>query len=360
MMYRRYNKHGNHKKNRAARVVIVLLIVCLTVETAAVAFLFVNWKSGSKKIASGNDNVNIRIDTNSDGEDDDDNSTPIIHNSGKTIDYNGSTYEYNENIVSFAFLGVDRRTFGLKDNALGTAGQADVIIIAAYNTVGSEMKFIVVPRESMVDIDTYYVDGGFAGIDHAQICLAYAYGDGRETSCDNMLTSINRLFFGIPISYYACLDLDGIAPLNDAVGGVTLTCIEDFEEFKKGETVTLDGEAAENYVRSRSETEVNADTARRARQKQYIECFASKALKKIKSSSAFAAKLYSIAKKYGVTNVSLDDATYLASTVLTKNVTFDDFTTVPGIYTMGKVYAEYEVNEDALFELILDTYYTKK
>ena len=45
--------------------------------------------------------------------------------------------------------------------------------------------------------------------------------------------------FGIPIRSYAALDHHGIGPINDAVGGVTVTPHETFGSFTKGKTVKV-------------------------------------------------------------------------------------------------------------------------
>ena len=74
------------------------------------------------------------------------------------------------------------------------------------------------------------------------------------------------------------MDLSAIPQLNDAVGGVTLTCLEDMtdvdETWTEGAEITLHGKRAETYVRHRKttisdETQDN-NAPRMERQKQYI------------------------------------------------------------------------------------------
>lgn len=80
----------------------------------------------------------------------------------------------------------------------------------------------------MVDIDLYTVGGEFVRTENMQLCLAYAYGDGGTSSCENVTTAISRILANVPVEKYFALDLSGIAPLNDAVGGVTVTSLYDF------------------------------------------------------------------------------------------------------------------------------------
>ena len=165
------------------------------------------------------------------------------------------------------------------------------------------------------------------------------------------------MLMGIPVSKYASLDLEGIGPLNDAVGGITLTAIETIDKFVKGETITLWGEDAMHYVRSREHYTVSADAGRQARQRQYIEAFIKKAVEKAKSNFSFVQSFYNTAQSYSLTNVTLDEFTYLASSAISSNFVFGDFSTVPGTYSAYGENAAYNINQTGLFELILDIYY---
>jgi len=65
--------------------------------------------------------------------------------------------------------------------------------------------------------------------------------------------------------------------LNDAIGGVTLESKYDFTDLgiKKGDTVTLKGDMAEAYVRTRDLDNINASLNRTERQIQYVKNTAS-------------------------------------------------------------------------------------
>ena len=61
-----------------------------------------------------------------------------------------------------------------------------------------------------------------------------------------------------------------------------------------------------------------------------------------------------------VTNIGIDQAIYLASLVLNSGFTADDMVKLPGETTSGEYYAEYHVNEDELYQMIIDNYYDYK
>ena len=90
--------------------------------------------------------------------------------------------------------------------------------------------------------------------------------------------------------------MSAIAVLNDAVGGVTVTVPEDFEdagpEYKKGETLHLDGSQAESFVRWRNSEEDGSNNQRISRQKQYLTEFIRTASKAVQEDYTLPVELY--------------------------------------------------------------------
>ena len=89
------------------------------------------------------------------------------------------------------------------------------------------------------------------GIQH--LALAYAYGDGREKSCQYMADAVSRLLDGLSIDGYMAFSMSVIPVVNDGVGGVAVT-IKDRElekadpDFIYGKDLTLRGKQAEAYI----------------------------------------------------------------------------------------------------------------
>ena len=108
-----------------------------------------------------------------------------------------------------------------------------------------------------------------------QLTMAYAYGDGREGSCENMVESVQKLLCGFTIDQYMAVDTTVVAQLNDAVGGVTVTIPTDGMEkkdpaFVKGNQVTLHGKQAEAFVRYRDTDYHFTALYRMDQQQEYI------------------------------------------------------------------------------------------
>lgn len=283
----------------------------------------------------------------------------------ETIIYNGHTYVYDRNKVAFAFIGVDRESIVPDDDTLiGNSGQADTDIVGVIDTNTGEISVITIPRDTMVDIDLYTVDGEFVRTENMQLCLAYAYGDGGASSCENVTASISRILGNVPVDKYFALDLSGIAPLNDAIGGVTVTSLYDFPQdgVYEGDTVTIRGDFAETYVRHRDLNSIEASLNRTKRQTQYIEAYVEQLRGAVLNDFSVISNLYNTASQYSQTNISLNEVTYLASVVLSHGISGYNQYTLEGEMRASEtvtedVFAEYHLDQDSVMEVVVNCFY---
>lgn len=288
----------------------------------------------------------------------------IIADGGETITWNGKTYAKKASLINILCMGVDNKTTmpTEEDEVVnGSAGQSDTVFLAVLDAETGELTLLNISRDSMTDVDVYNEDGEFVDTRSMQVCLAYAYGDGRESSCLNMVKSVSRLMYGVPIDAYAAVDLPVVSILNDAVGGVEVTVLEDLSDrdpsLTEGSRVLLQGNLAEIYVRSRNKATLESNNQRMARQKQYIVTFFHKVAARVREDLSVVLTLYQAVQAYSRTSFRLPEILYLASLTAEVNFSEKDIITIPGEVTMGEEYAEYYVDDDALFQIILDTYY---
>lgn len=288
----------------------------------------------------------------------DDSMSQAIEEKGKTVVYNGKTYALNEHMVSVAFIGFDNRT---TNSASGSdvAGQSDTIMVVALNTDTGKATGIVIPRDSMVDVDTY-ISGNYNGTHAMQICLQYSYGSTSEESSELVARCASRVLYGMPIDYYFTLNVEGVGPLNDAVGGVTLVPVQSVPSvgISEGVETTLYGKTAERYVQFRDTSTLTSSLDRQRRQVSYLKAFTSKVLQNATGDPAALLSLYQTAQDYTWTNLGFDQFSYLASTMLAKGMTSFDVVTLDGEMGEGETYAEFHLNQDAVYQTVLDTYYT--
>ncbi len=344
-----HSHHRHHKKKMSipAKIGISALAIILALILAFVGTFAYLESSGKNELKDVSDQTDYQ----------------------ETIEYNGNKYVYNNDVIAIAFMGVDKRDLGLENNNVGTGGQSDADILLTINTKTGKAKAIAIPRDTMVDVDLYSESGIFLRSEKMQLCLSYAYGDGKAKSAENTANSISRILYDVPITKYFALDLNGIAPINDSIGGVTVDSLYDFKDLgiKKGDKIKLTGDMTEKYVRQRDMDTVNASLNRTARQVQYIKAFASQVVPAVTQDFSVVSRLYDTASKYSTTNLSLSNVTYLASLMLSKGITNFDTVTLEGDMKESTkkdyadyVYAEFYPDKDKLMQLVLDTFYTKQ
>ena len=273
------------------------------------------------------------------------------------VSYNGQTYRYNTRIKTYLFLGIDKNgTVEETDDQL-LGGQSDAMFLLVENPDQKKLSVIAIQRNTMADVETYDSDGNYTGTKKLQICLAHGYGDGMYLSCQRSVDAVSKLFYNIPINGYLAMNMEGIAEMNDALGGVTVTPDEDIRVgdtvLKAGETVTLDGEQAYVYLRYRDLDEDDSATARMHRQMEYLTSLFEK-MKDDASANALLAA-YQKTESYIVTNLD-----FTSLVIEMKGYTAD----TAGIYEIpGEVYygkfEEYHADDTALYELILNIFYDK-
>lgn len=287
-----------------------------------------------------------------------------IDDKGKAVTYKGKKYLFNTDITSILCMGVDKSELGLDYDVVGTGGQADALFLVAFNTKTGETEVIAIPRDIKADIGIYSPDGQYLKTEKYQICLAYAYGDGREKSCENTKTAVERLFYNLPIQSYFAMDLEAISYLNNAVGGVTVTLndnsfVDSYGiQHYQGETLTLYGSDAVRYLRMRDIEELTSTTQRLDHQINYLNSFTQKAIAMTKDDLGVPLNLLSIIGDNSVTDLNPAKITAFATTVITNGVNELSFKKIPGELTSDGTYAEFVVDEESFYEMLLDVYYT--
>lgn len=274
---------------------------------------------------------------------------------GLTVKDGGETYTYNPNLKTFLFLGVDKTgEVTLQENA-GRGGQSDCIILFVLDKVNKTTTMLEISRDSMVDIDIYGISGDYVATEKAQLATQYAYGDGEKRSCWLTRKKVTELMGDhVRIDGYISLNIAGIATLNDAMGGVSITVPEDYTAidplFAKGATITLTGEQAESYVRSRDSDVTGSNVARMERQTQYLEALFTQMQGKL--DTATITRLQSSASPYLVTDLTLDEMKQMGSYTMNETVY-----TVPGITKEGAEHDEFEIDHDGLQKIIQEIFY---
>lgn len=276
------------------------------------------------------------------------------------IRYNGKIYAYNEDILTFLFMGIDKNS-EVKEAENTKGGQADALFLLVLDTKTKEAEMIGINRDTITDIMVYGDYGAYIKSTKAQIALQHAFGDGAKNSAEYTVDAVSALMYQLPIHGYCALNMVAISTINDAIGGVEVTCLEDLTKYDKtlvkNENITLEGKSSFWYVKARDVNEFNSNGNRLMRQKQYLTAFADGLKKNIKNNPALALDMYQMVSPYMTTNITVDEITYLATEIPAYQFHKDNVHMIKGNTVMGEEYEEFHVDEISLKQLIIDIFY---
>ena len=288
------------------------------------------------------------------------NQTDLNQNSD-TVEYKGETYKYNDHLSNYLFLGIDTREAVDTYQSQADAGQADAIFLVSMDRATEKIKVLFIPRDSMTRIETFNPYGQSLGETTDHLNIQYAFGDGKEKSCELMKTAVSNLLHGLPIQGYYSMNISGISEIGKLVGDVEIVVPDDSLEeydpyFKEGATVVINGDNVEEFLRYRDSGKSQSALVRQQRQKTYLKALIPKLQEKTQTDSSFVGNMLNDIQPYTVTNMGNDVFVKLLNAA--GNSTLET-QTVPGEGVEGEYYDEYHVDDDALYKLVLSMFYNK-
>ncbi|MDD3141937.1 MAG: LCP family protein [Lachnospiraceae bacterium] len=328
--------------NSKSKMKIILLVIALLIVMAVVTVLLYQ-KNKKNEVAS------VPNKTTSDNKEDSVDYT--------TISYDGKKYHYNTDLKLVLFLGIDQREPVSVNGYEGTGGRSDTIILLIMNKKEQTVKMLEISRDAMTDVDIYDQDGAYFATDKMQITMQYAFGDGEKKSCWLSKKAVSNLLYEIPIQSYISMNLDGIAEITNALGGVPLTVPKDYsalnEQFIQGKMITLDGEMAERYVRYRDIEVTGSNNERMERQQQFIMALVARLKENLKENTY--TELFKKIEPYVVTDLDAQSMKALGDYELDPEVA-----NVPGEVVEGQLHDEYVVDNVLLKELLIKLLYIQE
>ena len=339
---------GHRRKKAGPMRIIVPIIIIIVLACLAVGVIII------KKMKENSEPTSSAVEA------------PDYDNADKwsegIVTYNNQKYRYNNKIRTYLFMGIDSDEPVQKAKDGISGGQADALFLIVVDNAHDKLSLVSIHRNLMTTVKMYNREGEYTGDAELQICLQHGYGDGERLSCQRTVDCVSNLFYGIPINGYVSLNMGGIGLLNDALGGVEVTVMQDLENTGRnvhltaGETKVLNGDEAYVYVRSRDVTQFDSASDRLARQEQYLNNMIPAMLKKIRKASS-AVSVYGAAEDYIYSNI---DYNRLADEIA--DMTYDSaegMREVPGEVVMGEQLEEFYADDDGLYQLILDVFYEK-
>ncbi|WP_242838179.1 LCP family protein [Butyrivibrio proteoclasticus] len=280
------------------------------------------------------------------------------------VRYNGEVYDYNEDIITFLIMGIDKDDKTVKEVKEGTdGGQADALFLLVLNPHDESIKIIGINRNTMTDVDIYDEYGRYMTTMIAQIAVQHGFGNGMEESCEYQVKAVSNLFYQLPIHGYAAINMSAIPKINDMVGGVDVTVLEDLTKFDKklveGEQVHLEGDTAFRYVKCRDISVFGSSDRRLERQRQYLNAFIKAARAASSENNNTAIQIFTEISDAMVTNISADEVSYLAPDMIGYSFDSTDLMMIEGQTTRGEDFEEFYVDEDDLYKKIIEVFYEK-
>ncbi|MCR5665041.1 MAG: LCP family protein [Oscillospiraceae bacterium] len=257
----------------------------------------------------------------------------------------GVSYRRDGSIRAYLFLGVD--DVGLSYENYGRGGRTDTILLFVKD--GSSLRILEISRDTMTEVDTYDTAGDYLSTGVMQINMQYSFGDSPRRSAYLTKRTVSALLGGIPISGAVSLNMSGIAPIVDALGGIDVHMEEDCSyidpAYVPDADVHMNGAEAELFIRWRDKSAVGSNDARMSRHTWFIRQMLEQ------GDEDSISRLLTVAGPYMDTDMTGDEIADLYACELAETIR------LPGETRRGAIHDEFYVNEDELEEILIRLFY---
>ncbi len=276
----------------------------------------------------------------------------------KTVTYRDKVYELKDNMQSVLLIGLDTYEDEISDDALRNDQQADFLILLAIDNDEKICTPIQISRDTMTSINVLGIAGNTIDTKVSQIALAHTYGNGKNVSCRNTADAVSEMFENIKINDYVSLTMSAVPTLNDLAGGVTVQINDDFSGVDStlvmGETVTLKGEHALNYIRGRYTVGDQTNTNRMARQREYLTQLYDQIMTKVNKDDDFISTAVAKVSENMISNMDVNKLQTLSEKL--SEYTVKPIVTIDGDYIKGEEYMEFYPDTDAVTKTVVEVF----
>jgi len=281
---------------------------------------------------------------------------------GADLVHNGKQYVLNPDIETILVMGLDKVSEDITHDSYNNNQAADFLILFILDNANKTCTALHVNRDTMVEMNVLGVAGEKVGTKTAQLALSHTYGNGKLVSCRNTADAVSSLLHNARIDHYLSVTMDSVSVFNDFVGGVELEILDDFSSVDatmiQGQTMTLTGEQALNYVRSRKGMDDSTNNRRMERQRQYLEALRAKTQEKQESDPQFAAEAAAEMSDHLISNCSVTLLQSLYEKV--NSYEYLGMLTIKGEHRLGEKYVEFYPDVLSLKEQAIALFYKEK
>ena len=244
-------------------------------------------------------------------------------------------------------IGTDRsesRAYGEESWEYGSDDanfRSDVMILARIDPGNKKVTLVSIHRDTYVAINGVY----------QKINAAYSYGGVAK------VIEVVSNYCGVPISHFAQVDIDGLAAVVDAMGGVTVEVPyeindEEYAGYLPAGLQTLNGQEALIFTRSRHAYDAigDGDRYRAAHQRLFLSAMAQQLFA---SSVPTMVNVINTVADYVTTDLTLDQILSLAMTMRDMSVAEDFYSTMNPTYAQVIDGIYYEITIDSQWQEIM-------
>lgn len=274
------------------------------------------------------------------------------------VNRDGVWYAPKENQETVLMIGLDKTEPIEASESYNNNAQADFLLLAIFDETKETTTILHINRDTMAEIPVLGVNGQLAGTMTGQLVLSHTYGSGLQDSCMNTVNAVSDFLYGIKINHYVAMTMGAVPYINDLVGGVPVTVLDDFsgidDSLVEGETITLKGEQALHYVRNRADLEDSSNLNRMKRQQQYLTSMA-KQVEKLDDDFSVSTQQVATIAKYIISDCSIDTLSRMAEQFV--DYPLQEMQDVQGEAVRGEEFIEFYPDEEKLAEQVLELFY---
>ena len=270
-----------------------------------------------------------------------------------TVVLDGTTYRRRTDLKTVLFLGIDdTQTVEAEGIQVGNQGRADAVVLFILDKTAKTTQALTISRNTMTEVDVYKGNGDPAYSGVMQLNMQYAFGDSPARGNFLMKRTVSELLYNTRIDGCLSMTMEGIAVIVDGMGGITVTLPKDYTDIDAGYTagtaVTLDGAAAERFVRYRDVNVSGSAEDRLERQSWFVHTL----FRQMREQGNLEERLdwmLETAEEYIESDVDAETIKMLADYQM-----LDETEKVPGTNRAGKLHDEYYVDEEQIVELFYE------
>lgn len=289
-------------------------------------------------------------------------SAVVSDSMGSTIEYNGKDYVIKDSVETLLILGLDKFEGSVTESSYNNDRQADFIMLLVVDNESESYKMVHINRDTMAEVNILGVNGQKVDSVTKQLALAHTYGNGKKVSCRNVADSVSKLLMDINVNHYASLTMDAVPVMTDLVSGVEVQVLDDFsgidDTLIKGEKVTLIGEHALNYVRTRYGLEDSSNENRMKRQRQYLNALFEKTKAYAQNDENFIAEATYKMSDFLVSNRSATKLQEVFEKITSYK--YEGIIEIEGELKKGEEFMEFYPDETSVKEIVIDLFYKEK